>query len=64
MCCEGIGNKLHQLIDYENKATAKSHFEFIKPFYNRWKGIQKFSQEELIFYIKKEKIFLHVKIMT
>ena len=46
LCCEGIGNKLDNLIECKNKAITKTRSEFLKPFYNRWKGIQKLSQEE------------------
>ena len=46
LCCEGIGNKLHYLIECKNKAITKARSEFLKPFYNRWKCIKKLSQEE------------------
>ena len=44
LCCDGIGNELHRLIECKNKAITKTRSEFSKPF--RWKGIQKLSQEE------------------
>ena len=44
LCCEGIGNKLDYLIECKNKAITKTRSEFLKLFYNRWKGIQKLSQ--------------------
>ena len=46
LCCDGIGNELHYLIEYKNKAITKTQSEFLKPFYNSWKGIQKLSREE------------------
>ena len=46
LCCEGIGNELHYLIECKNKAITKTRSEFLKLFYNRWKRIQKLSQEE------------------
>ena len=38
--------KLHYLIECKNKAITKATSDFLKPFYNRWKGIQKLSQKE------------------
>ena len=35
ICCEGIGNELHYLIECRNKAITKTRSEFLKPFYNR-----------------------------
>ena len=46
LCCDGIGNELHYFIECKNKAITKTRSEFLKPFYNRLKGIQKLSQEE------------------
>ena len=46
LCCVGIGNELHYLIECKNKAITKTQSEFLKPFYNSWKGIQKLSREE------------------
>ena len=46
LCCEGIGNELHYLIECKNKAVTKTRSEFLKPFYNRWKDMQKLSLEE------------------
>ena len=45
-CREGIRNELHYLIECKNKAITKTRSKFLKPFYNRWKGIQKLSPEE------------------
>ena len=45
-CCEDTGNELYNLKGCKNKATTKTRSEFLKPFYNRWKGIQKLSQEK------------------
>ena len=45
--CESIGIELHYFIELKNKAITKNRCEFLKPFYNKWKGIQKLSQEEL-----------------
>ena len=39
--------KIHYLTECENKAITKTRSEFLKPFSNRWKGIQKLLQEEL-----------------
>ena len=44
--CEGIRNELHYLIECKNKAITKTRSEFLKPFYIRWKDIQKLSQKE------------------
>ena len=33
LCCEGIGNELHYLIECKNKAITKTRSEFLKPFY-------------------------------
>ena len=44
--CDGIGNEIHYLIECKNKAIIKTRSKFLKTFYNRWKGIQKLSQEE------------------
>ena len=47
LCREGIGNELHYLIECKNKTNTKTRSEFLTPFYNRWKDIQKLSQEKL-----------------
>ena len=44
--CKGIENELHYLLECKNKAITKTQSEFLKRFYNRWKGMQKLSQEE------------------
>ena len=44
LCCDGIGNELHYLIECKNKAITKTWSEILKPFYNRWKGIQKLTR--------------------
>ena len=44
LCCDGIGNELHYLIECKNKAITKSWSEILKPFYNRWKGIEKLTR--------------------
>ena len=47
LCCEGIGSEIHYLIECKNELISKTRSEFIKPFFNKWKGIHKLSQEEL-----------------
>ena len=46
LCREGIGNELHYLIECKNKINTKNRSEFLTPFYNRWKDIQKLSQKK------------------
>ena len=39
-CCEDSRNEHYYLIGCKNKAAWKTRYEFLKPFYNRWEGIQ------------------------
>ena len=78
LCCVGIGNELHYLIECKNKAITKTRSEYLKPFYNRWKSIQKLTQVEFCkailtsqnddmitetgFYVKKSKKHIKMKL--
>ena len=46
LCCDGIGDETHYLLECKNKEITKTRSQFIKPFHNKWKGIEKLTKHQ------------------
>ena len=40
LCCEGIGNETHYIVECKKKEMIKVLNEYMEPFYKNWKGFE------------------------
>ena len=46
MGCNGIGDEMHYLTQFQNSIISRTRVELLEPFHKKWKGIHKLTQIE------------------